>query len=92
MVEWLELHDCDQHGLDSKPAYAILLCPWKRHLTTLFPAWQSWEAILILVIKINNKNKKFQAESNILASPKVGWGNFLPYLLAFLLLSCKSGG
>ena len=26
IVEWLECHDYDQHGLDSKPTCAIMLC------------------------------------------------------------------
>ena len=36
-----ECRDCDQpdHGL--KPIRAILLCPWERHFTALFPAWWS---------------------------------------------------
>ena len=31
----------EQHGLGSKPTYAILLCPWERHFTALSPAWWS---------------------------------------------------
>ena len=36
----------DQHGLDSKPTSAILLCPWERHFMALSPAWGSWQAVL----------------------------------------------
>ena len=46
MVEWLECCGCDQHGLNTKHACAILLCLWKRHFTELSPAWQSWQAVL----------------------------------------------
>ena len=49
VVEWLKRRDCDQHGFGSKPTRAILLCPWKRHfttLTTLSPVWSSWQAVL----------------------------------------------
>ena len=35
VVEWLKHRTDDQHGLGSKPTYAILLCPWERHFTTL---------------------------------------------------------
>ena len=38
--------DCDQHGPGSKPTPVILLCPWERHFTTLFPAWWSWQAVV----------------------------------------------
>ena len=38
----IEPHDLrcrahDQHGLGSKPTRTILLCPWERHFTALFP-------------------------------------------------------
>ena len=46
MVEWLKHHPCHPHGLGSKPAHTILLCPWERHLMSLFLAGQSWLAIL----------------------------------------------
>ena len=45
-VEWLERRAYDQHGLGLKPTRAILLCPWERHFTALFPAWWSWQAVL----------------------------------------------
>ena len=35
--QWLKHRTDDQHGLGSKPTCAILLCPWKRHFTALFP-------------------------------------------------------
>ena len=38
VVEWLKHRTDDQHGLGSKPTYAILLCPWKdtlRHFPLL---------------------------------------------------------
>ena len=38
VVEWLKRRVRDQHGLGSKPNRAILLCPWKRHFTTLSSA------------------------------------------------------
>ena len=37
VVEWLRRRAHDQHGLGSKPTRAILLCPWERHFTALFP-------------------------------------------------------
>ena len=37
VVEWLKHRTDDQHGLGSKPTYAILLCPWERHFTAYFP-------------------------------------------------------
>ena len=39
VVKWLERRVCDRHSLGSKPTRAILLCPWERHFTALFPAW-----------------------------------------------------
>ena len=33
VVEWLERRDCDQYGLGSKPARAILLYCKERHFT-----------------------------------------------------------
>ena len=44
-VEWLECRDCDRHGLSSKPTRAILLRSWKRHLTALYPALRSSQAV-----------------------------------------------
>ena len=41
LVEWLQRRACIRHGLGSKPTCAILLCPWERHFTALFPAWWS---------------------------------------------------
>ena len=46
VIEWLESHDCDQHGLGSKPTWTILLCLWERHLTVLYLAWWSQQAVL----------------------------------------------
>ena len=43
-------------------------------------------------LKTKKAKKKFQPDSNILASQKTGRGNCLPYVLAPLSLSCKSGG
>ena len=83
MVKWLKCCACNQHGFDSKPTNAILLCPWERHFTTFSPAWWSWQAIL----NLNHISIKLQAYSNILTSPKAGRGNCLPYVLAPLLLS-----
>ena len=88
MFEWLERWDCNQHGFASKPTRAILLCPWERHFTTFSPAWWSWQAVR----NYSHIFIKFQADSNILASPKAGRGNCLPYVLAPPLLSCESGG
>ena len=88
MVKWLKHQTDDQHGLGSKPTCAILLCPWERHFTALFSAWWSWQAVL----NCSNISNKLLVDSNILASPKAGWGNCLPYVLAPPLLSCESGG
>ena len=41
VVEWLKHRTDNQHGLGSKPTYAILLCPWERHFTAFCPAWWS---------------------------------------------------
>ena len=37
VVEWLKRRARDQHGLGLKPTRAILLRPWERHFTALFP-------------------------------------------------------
>ena len=88
VVEWLKRRAHNQNGLGSKLTRAILLCPWERHFTPLSPAWWSWQAVL----NFNYVSIKLQANSNILASPEVGYSNFLPYVLAPPSLSCKSGG
>ena len=44
-----------------------------------------------IYIKLRNQNKKFQPDSNILASPEVGRGNCLPYILV-PSICCESGG
>ena len=88
MVEWLKRQTRDQHGLGLKPIHAILLCPWERHFMAHSPAWWSWQAIL----NYSHISIKLQADSNILASSEAGRANCLPYVLAPLLLSCKSGG
>ena len=76
VVEWLTRRTDDQHGLGSKPTCTILLCPWERHFTALSPAWWSWQAVL----NYSNISTKLLADSNILASPEAGRGNFLPYV------------
>ena len=43
-MEGLKRRPYDQHDLGLQPIRAILLRPWKRHFTTLFPAWRSWQA------------------------------------------------
>ena len=88
VVEWLNRQAYDQHGLNSKPTHAILLCPWERHFTALSPAWWSWQAAL----NYSHISIKLQADSDILASPEAGWKNSLPYVLAPPSLSCESGG
>ena len=62
--------------------------------TLSFASW-FWQAVLNfshISIKLKNKNKKFQADSNILASPEAGRGNCLANLLVLPSLSCESGG
>ena len=66
VVEWLKRRPYDQHGLGSKHTRAILLCPWERYFTALFPAWWSWKAAL----NYSHISIKLQADSNILASWK----------------------
>ena len=88
MVKWLKRWAHDQHGLGSKPTCTILLCPWERHFTAYSPAWWSWQAVL----NYSHISIKLQVDSNILVFLEAGWGNCLPYVLAPLLLSCKSGG
>ena len=86
VVKWLKRHDCDQHGLSSKPTHAFLLCHWERHFTTLFPVWQAVLNFSNIFIKLQNQNKKFQVDSNILASQEIGQANCLPYILVPLSL------
>ena len=43
MVEWLKRHAGGQHSHD--PTRAIMLCSWKRHFTTLFPACRFWQVV-----------------------------------------------
>ena len=88
MVKWLERRDCDRYDLGLKTTRAILLYLWERHFTALSPASCSWQAVL----NFSHISIKFQADSNILASPESGRGNCLPYVLALPLLSCESGG
>ena len=76
VVEWLKHRTDDQHGLGSKPPYAILLCPWERYFTALSPAWWSSQAVL----NYSHISTKLLADSNILASPEAGRGNCLPYV------------
>ena len=76
VVEWLKHWTDDQHSLGSKPTCAILLCPWERHFTALFPAWWSWQAVL----NYSHISIKLLADSNILTSPEAGRGNCLPYV------------
>ena len=38
VVERLERHDCNRHGLGSKPTRCNLLYSWERHFMALFPA------------------------------------------------------
>ena len=62
---------------------AILLHPWEKHFTALFPAQWSWQAILnfsLISIKLKNQNKKYQANSKILASAEAGRDNCLSYI------------
>ena len=73
-VERLKRRARDQHGLDSKPTRAILLCPWERHFTAHYPAWWFWQAVL----NHSYISIKLQGNSNILISPEVGRGNCLP--------------
>ena len=88
VVEWLERRARDQHGLGSKPTRAIMLRPWEKHFTAYSPAWWSWQGFL----NYSHISIKLQADSNIFVSPEAGRGNCLPYVLAPLSLSCKSGG
>ena len=88
VIEWLDHSAYDQHGISSKLTHAILLCPWERHFTALFPACWSWETVL----NYSHISIKLQADSNILASLEAGRGNCLPYVLTPLSLSCESGG
>ena len=95
MVEWLERRNYDPHGLGSKSTRAILLYPWERHFTALYPAWWSWKTVLKfshISIKLKKQNKKFQSDSNIFTSLEAGRGNFLPYVLAPTSLYCELGG
>ena len=68
VVEWLKRRARDQHGLDSKPTHAVLLCPWERHFTAHSSAWWSWQAVL----NYSHISIKLQVDSNILVSPEAG--------------------
>ena len=95
VIKWLERRDCDRHGLRSKPTRAILLCPWKRHLAAFscyLVALASSSKFLSYLYKTKKLIKKFQADSNILASPEAGRDNCLPYALAPSMLACVSEG
>ena len=46
VVEWLKRRAYDQHGIGSKPTRVILLCPWERHFTALFPCLVVWKVAL----------------------------------------------
>ena len=87
VVDWLKRRAYDQRGLGSKPTPPMLLCPWERHFTALFPAWWSWQAVL----NYSNTSIKLLADSNILASPEAVRGNCFPHVLAPPSLSCESG-
>ena len=65
VVEWFKRRARDQHGLDSKPTRAIMLCLLERHFTAHSPAWWSWQAVL----NCSHISIKLQADSNILAFP-----------------------
>ena len=61
----------------------ICLCHWERHFTELSHAWWSWQAVLnfsYISKELKNQNKKFQANSNILAFSEAGRGNCFPYV------------
>ena len=71
VVEWLKTRDCDQHGVGSKPTRAILLRPWEKNFTALYPVWWSWQAVLNfshVSIKLKNQNNKFQTHNDIFGS------------------------
>ena len=36
---------CDRHDVGSKPTRSILLRPWERYFTGLFPTWQFSQTI-----------------------------------------------
>ena len=78
VVDWLKHRAHDQHGFDSKPTRAILLCPWERHFTAHSPAWWSWQAVL----NYSHISIKLQADRNIFVSAEAGRGNYLPYIIS----------
>ena len=78
VFEWLERRDCDRYDLDSKLTRAFLLWPLKKYFIALSPSWRFWQAVL----NFSHIFIKFEPDSNILASPKAGLGNSLPYVLA----------
>ena len=60
----------------------------EKHFTKLYPAEQSWQAVLnfsYISIKTKNQNKKFQPDNNIWPSPKAGWGNCMTVALCIAL-------
>ena len=92
-----KLHDCDRHGLGSKPTRDILLCLRKKIYGT-FPCLVFLEISIICLnfnhisIKPKKNNKKLQADSDVLVYSEAGRVNCLPYVLAPLSLSCELGG
>ena len=83
VVEWLERCDCDRHDLGSKRICAILLCSWEKHFTALFSAWRSLAScskFQHISIKLKYRKKSVKLDSNILASPEAGRGDYLPYV------------
>ena len=87
MVGWLKHCVYHQHGIGSKSTCTILSCPWKIHFMALSPAWY-----LASISYLKSYLYELQVDSNILSSLEADWVNCLPYALAPLWLSCKSGG
>ena len=96
VVEWFKCLDCNRHGLGLKPTRAILLCLWISHSVVSLhkKLYGTFPCLVVLAssFKLSRISIKFEADSNILASPKAGWGHCLPYALAPPSLSCESGG
>ena len=81
VVEWLERHSCDRHGVGSKPTGVILLFPWKRHLIVLSPALlQAVPNFSHIFIKLKLKIKILTGQQFILVSPETCWSKCLPFV------------
>ena len=56
---------------------AILFCPRESYFPLLSGLGKQFQ---ILIVSLKNQNKKFQPDSDILASTEAGWNNGMAYV------------